>query len=669
MRHRKMNWAIKLFVLGLALIWCAPLCLAEEENPASQAAESSFSQKGEEASVSFETEGDFFLGYRWVSTEDSLKAAEYIYPQSSASFGLNLLSCPLPYRYHVNGEFVSKYDFYSDAGFAYKDLILFRDILVGVHHNLNHYSYQNVVPLYLDEGIDDNYYKNFTSNLMYLRLKAPDFPLHGFVNHRHVEQDGTIQQRFLLGYFDSLDIRSESRDIDWKSNAIKLGTNGHFGPLELEYAYDRSRFDPNGNNILYDDYPEFDVEGLPDPDRAADTYPHNVIPESESSGHSVKVHSSYTGGIVTAASVSTLSQENNYSGTESSTWKGAFDFSWIPDPVVSLFFKYRHKDVDMDNPSEVTLSGITFGNNYTYTVRPGISYNKDVFSLSSRYKALPNLSLFAKYEFSHLERKEVSEWVLLPERSNIHTVDLTAHARPLDRVKITAKYEYKNFDEPSYNTTPDYSNKLRLTTNYTPTPTLNLYLEYILAATSRDSLRYIINSEPDDMLLETGDRDGRFDQLLASFTTQLTPKTSLTFSWFYIHWKIEQDLFYGKWPGAEDDWYYEDNGVPYTDNSNTFSMSLHFVPWEDFTVTADLSYTISEGTTDYRDVVGDADFYLSEFSNLEASETAFSIALAKRFSADWEVGFRSYMNIYNDKEYDQLDGKVFVNTISLKRYF
>jgi hypothetical protein len=605
------------------------------------------------------------MGYRWVSTEDSLKAAEYIYPNSSATFGLNLLSRPLPYRYHVNGEFVSKYDFYSDAGFAYKDLILFRDILVGVHHNLNHYRYLNDVPMYLDEAVDDQYYKNFTNNLMSLRLKAPNFPLHGFINHRYVDQDGMIQQRFLLGYFDSLDINSRSRDIDWKSNAVRLGANSHFGPVAIEYAYDQARFDPGGNNILYDDYPPYNSTDPDIPSRAADTYPHNVFPESESSGHSVKVHSSYTGGIVTAASVSTLTQENNYSGTESNNWKGAFDFTWIPDPVVGFFFKYRHKDVDMDNPDEIALYGYP---DTIYSVRQGISYNKDVFSLSSRYKARSNITLFANYEFSHLERKELSEWALLPEQSNIHAIDLTARARPFDQVKVMAEYEYKNYDEPSYNSTPDYSNKLKLTTNYTPTPTHNLYLEYILLATSRDSLRYL-NSDPYE-LLETGERDGRSDQFLASFTTQLTPKASLTFSWFYLRWEIEQDLAYGKWaPFGTGDLPYIDTGVPNCDKSNTLSVSLYFIPREDISVTADLSYTLSKGTTNYKDVVGDADYSLSQFSNLEAAETAVSIALAKRFYTDWEVGFRSFMDIYDDKEYDFLDGKVFINSISLKRYF
>ena len=124
----------------------------------------------------------------------------------------------------------------------------------------------------------------------------------------------------------------------------------------------------------------------------------------------MKMHSSYTGGIVSAATFSNLSQENNYSRTESTTWKGTFDLSWIRDPVVSFFFKYRHKDVDMDTPDTVTLNGLSNGSVNNYMVRQGISYDKDVISLSSRYKPLQRLSLFARYEFSQLDRRDDAEW-------------------------------------------------------------------------------------------------------------------------------------------------------------------------------------------------------------------------------------------------------------------
>ena len=69
------------------------------------------------------------------------------------------------------------------------------------------------------------------------------------------------------------------------------------------------------------------------------------------------------------------------------------------------------------------------------------------------------------------------------------------------------------------------------------------------------------------------------------------------------------------------------------------------------------------------DVLGEADFLLSSYSNLEATETRFSLDLAKKLPRNWEIGLSAYLNIFNDKTTDFLDGNVFTSTLALKRYF
>ncbi len=665
-----MHCILSVFVLLLILCGGVSRSMgAEDQEPQSPAAEGNCPLIQEEPAADCHVKGNYFLGYRWVTQKDTLKAAEYIYPHSSVTFGLDLVACPLPYRYHVNSEFLSSYDFYTDAGFAYKDIVLFRDILVGAHHNLEHFNYHlndELPVIHTDNNAGDKYYTDFTSNLVTLRLKYPDFPLHAFFVNRSIEQEGRIQQRFLLGTITDPNKISESRDIDWDSNAMKLGANSHLGPLELEYAYDQAKFKPGSNNILYDSYP-LSSSGQP-----ADIYPHNVIAETESSAHTLKLHSSYTGGIVTAATLSNLYQKNNYSLTESTTWKGAFDLTWIPDPLVGVFFKYRHRNVTMDTPDVATLSGLS--NTLTIPVRDGVSYDKDVFSLSTRYRSLNFLSLLASYEFSHLERKDVAEWGILPGQTNIHTINFTTHVKPLDRVKVTGSYEVKMYDQPEYNSTPDSANKLRLTTTYTPTPWLNVYLEYLLAMTERNALHYI-NNDPSLSVLELGERDGRHDQFLASLTTELSAKLSMTTSWFYQRWDVKQDLTYNKWNAAGTagaSWPegpYLDFGVPYTDESNSFSLSFHYLPTEDITCFAGATYTVAKGDAGYTDVVGGAPFSLPSFSSLKTSETLFSLGITKKLSKEWEVGINSSLGIYNDKAYDLLDGYVVTTICNLKRYF
>lgn len=664
MRYTKIPCILRVCVPWLVLCWGVSQGLAAEDPEPAPAPMATVPLEQKEQPVSYGTKGKYFLGYRFVSSEESPKAAEYIYPHSSATFGMDVLSCPLPYRYHVNAEFLSSYDFYTDAGFAYKDLILFRDILVGVHHNHDHYSYQYAgepgAITYNDRNPADSYHTDFTSNLLSLRLKAPDFPTHAFVSHRHVEQDGRIQEQFLLGDRTVGSMVSESRDIDWKSNALKLGANSHAGPLEVEYAYDMAEFVPGRHNILYDSYP---ASGS----RPADTYPHGVVPETESSANSIKLHSSYTGGIVTAATLSNLSEKNNYSQTESSTWKGAFDCSWIPDPLVGVFFKYRHRNVTTDTPDTITLSGLS--NTLNYPVRQGLSYDKDVFSLSGRYKPVNMLSLFATYEFSYLDRNDVAEWVALPGQSSIHSTNLTAHLRPLAKIKVTASYDYKNYTDPSYNTSPDSSNQLRLSTTYTPLSWLTAYLEYLIALSQRDSLRYI-NVSP-SLLLETGERQGQRDQLLASLTTTLSPQVSVTASWFYQHWKVKQDLAYGKLAagGGGGDLPYIDTAVPYTDESNSLSLSLQWLPRADITMVAGISHTLIEGRTGYDDMVGGAPFSLDSFSAVKAEESIFSLEITRMLSKEWEIGLSSSVDIYNDRESGHLDGNAVSSSFRIKRYF
>lgn len=652
MRYRKLPGILP--VIAALLAFCAGVAQAM----------ATADQEQEEAALYYRKPGDFFLGYRWPSETDALQAAEYVDLHSSLTFGIDLLSCPLPYRYHLNTEFISKDNFYADAGFAYKDLVLFRDILVGMHHNLNHLDYQHAGEppelTYSDRAPGDLYYTNLASNLMSLRFKMPDFPFHTFINDRYVAQDGRIQQRFLLGNFSQLDKTTSARDIDWKSNDVTLGANSHLGPVELEYAYDQAKFQPGANNILHDAYPDATA-------RPGDIYPHSVVPETESSANSVKMHSSYTGGLVTAATLSNLYQKNNYSQTESTTWKGAFDCSWIIKPTVGLFFKYRHRNVDMDAPDTVTLAGLD--NTLHYPVREAVSHSNDSFSLTSRYRLWPGLSLLGTYEFSYLERKNVAEWPVLPGQSKIHTLNFTADGAPIDKVKVKASYEYKKYEDPSYNNTPDHTNQLKLTTTYTPSPGLYLYLYYQLAVTARDALHYLNNSPL--VLLEFGERDGRSDQILASVTKALSPLSSLTASWFYQRFDVTQSLAFGRRliDGSGSDLPFIDPEVPNSDESNSFSLALQTTPLPGLNLTFDVTHTIFKGNTGFEDIVGNAPFALASFSTLKANETAFSVNISKKLRHNLEFGLRSYLGLYDDQVDGVLDGKELTTIATVKRYF
>jgi hypothetical protein len=512
--------------------------------------------------------------------------------------------------------------------------VLFRDILVGAYHNSVHYDYRDTD--HTDNNPGDIYGKEFTSNLASLRIKAPDYPLHGFLNHRLIERDGKFQQRFSLGTRSDIDKVAETRDLDWQSRALTLGTNSHLGPVEIEYAYDRALFKPGHDNILYDTFFDFNI------------YPHNVVPETHSSAHSIKLHSSYTGGIVTAATLSNLHQKNDYSQTKSATWKGGFDFSWIPDPITALFFTYRHKNVDMETPG---------------TVRQGISYDKDTFSLAARHKPSTFLTLYSTYTFSHLARKDLDEWFLLSGQNNIHSIDFKADIKPTSKVTVKASYEYTHCSTPAYNITPDNSNKFRLRTTYVPSDWASIFVEYILSATERTSLLYHDSST--SVVLDTGDRDGLQNQFIASLTTQIKSKISLTTSWYYQRFEVEHDLAYGLWSSGP----YRDYDVLYVNESNSLSLAVYYAMREDISLGGSIAYTVSEGSTGYNAAVSGTTLPLSPYSGLKADETNFTFEITKKFAKNWEVRAKTYTSIYDDKAYDLLDGNVSTVTFNVKRYF
>ncbi|HER63310.1 MAG TPA: hypothetical protein ENO11_04970 [Desulfobacteraceae bacterium] len=650
----------------------ADLALAEKDEsaPAEITGNGDMSTGTDEALPYYQGEGSFYLGFRAVNFDASSRSAEYEDGRSSVAMGIDGLACPLPHRYHMHLEYFGEHNNYADFGYAYKDFLLFRNILVGVHHNLNHYDYlypgDPPAVVLEDRSPGDENYIDFFKNEFLFRAKAPDFPLHAFAKHRYVEREGILEERFLTGSIGNLIKTSESRDINWESKDLTLGMNSHLGPVEVEYAHNKSIFDPGAGSVLYDYFSSSTVFGRP-----GDTYPHNVIPETESSGNTLRFHSSYTGQVVASATLSNAENTNNYSGAESDAWKAAMDLRWIPDPVISLFFKYRHREQDKENPEQVTLVGDV--NRITYPVRKPVSTRKDLFSLSARYRPLNRVTLVGNYEFENRERSDVDEWIVLPEDSDVHRVRLTAHARPLNTLKLKAVYDYHAYENPSYNTEPDHANKIRLNATYTPAGWITALFDYSLSLTQREDLHYLQSNQllsPDE-----GERDGRTDRFLGNLSFVLSPEVSLTASWAYNRLKIEQDLAYALRNTTESgrDSPYYDRGVPYTDESNTFALSLYYLLRKDLTLTADLSYTIAEGEYLPGDVLAGNSSSLGSFSTMETTETIVTVGLARKLMEDWEVGVSFSADIFKDKfsdgTGDHRDGDLYITTFTVKRYF
>jgi hypothetical protein len=253
---------------------------------------------------------------------------------------------------------------------------------------------------------------------------------------------------------------------------------------------------------------------------------------------------------------------------------------------------------------------------------------------------------------------------MLPETTDIHTLNLTAQGRPFDSLKLKGIYEYKSYTDPAYNTEPDSSNQLRLSSTYTPLPWLTAFLDYVLTDTQRSDLRYI-NTLP-RLLFEGGERDGRSDRLTASLSAAVSPKVSVTGSWTYSRWDVEQDLAFNMWAGGGMP--YIGYNSPYSDEANSYSLALQYLPREDITINAEAIFTVSSGHYAPEIAVGSW-LPLDEYSCMDAQEAMLTLEVAKKMANDWEVGIKLFSDTYDDNSRIVNDGELFVTTLILKRYF
>jgi len=481
--------------------------------------------------------------------------------------------------------------------------------------------------------------------------------LHAYLKQRHIEKDGSVQQRSLIGYYGNITKLSQTRNRDWQSDEWILGTNSHLGLVEVDYAYGYTRFDPGGNNILYDAYPASLA-------RLADTYPHDVVPMIESWANTLKVHSSYTGRIVASASLSNLQRENAYSDSQSNTWRGAADFKWMPYTALGLFMKYRHSTLDAENPGTVTLKGFT--QSYSYPIRRSISSQKDALSLTANYRPLKKITLVSTYEFEHMARKDSSEWSILPSYTDSNALRLAAYIRPLKNLNFKFALLHKKFNDPAYNIEPDYLDQLQFATTYLPTEKITALVDYSLFSNKRDHLRYFTSTLA---VVDGGEREDKNDRILGSLSFLVTPQIILSTSLAYQRNRVEQTLGYGRFVGAAVDLPFLDSGVNYTDEARYYGVGVQYIPRDDITVSADISRTDTKGEFLPGLATALSPVSLASFSSIRVAEIQFSVEVIKKFRADWEVDLQFTSNAYNDKIDNALDGDYYSSIISLRRRF
>jgi predicted porin len=595
-------------------------------------------------------------GYRYVHLNGSSEAAEYEYLHNSPVLGGELRTVSINHRLHIDLDIRNKKDYYGDISYAYKDLVLFRAVNSTLFHNLENirlFEFSPPPALVDNKDPHDKYGLRVGISNLLLRFKMPDFPAHLYFEGNFVDKDGAAEQMFYHQFLDrTKNTRtSERRDIDLLTSVYTVGANSHLGPIEADLSHSEKRFDVSGDRILID---RFDATAGT-PSRTAGDYYHNLIPELKSSTNTLKLHTSYTGGLTGSATLSKTDKENRDSGANADYLFVAGDISWMPMTGLTFFVKYRHQERDLDNPDTVTVRNLSDHTTYVYSVIDSISAISDAVSGTVRYRPFKGVMLKADYTYEDIRRNDVEDWFTIPESTQRQKLSLSADVRITSGLKLRAKYTHKDINNPATNIEPDHSDEGLLTLSWMPLPGLNTYISYAIKEEKRNTVDFV--NYVTDEVETANNRKVHDDRIIGTVSYVLLRNLSLTASYAYIHNRVRQDIRL-----SPDDPALWIGQVPYKTSDHNYSFDVHYSPKSFISLDAGISYTLSHGT-----------FYnsLASFSELKTREITYSASGEYQFKGGFSAGLQyrySTLKDLLDNPYNGIDdGRVSIALLTLSK--
>jgi predicted porin len=609
-------------------------------------------------------------GYRITDLSGSERAEEYEYLKDSFLFGGELRLFSPPHRLHFDVDLKNSKDYLGDITYSYGEKAVLRVIINSLYHNLDTISLVDLDISTPSPGIDvrdagEKYgYRTGFSDI-FLRVKPVDFPLHFYVDGFLLKKSGSKQQRHMLGagYFNNIVRASQKRDVDWETREVKFGANSHLGPIEIDIYHTEKRFDAGSDSVLFDDFSSAGF-GPPGTLRVGGIFPHNLIPETESSTNALRLHTTYTGRLVATATFLRTDKENRDGGSEADYFIGAGEVIWVPRSNVSLFIKYRHKDSDINNPETVSIADVCDPSNnrfnsYSCDIKPSVSSTTDTISGTVRYRPLSRLTLRANYSYKDIRRDNAEEWDI-PHSTQKNTALLSVNAKVAKGLRLKAKYTHREINNPAHNIEPDSSDEGDFSVSWIPVRRVHTLLSYSIKDEERDDLHFADTEEAEN-------RDVRRDRFLGSITFLVLDDLSVTASYAYLRNKIEQDIEYHDTAGDP----HIDPDVPYRDKTDSYSLDVSYIPKDHLTINAGITHTNSSGLFTPNDVSLLEPVPVASFSSVKIKETIYSLSGEYEFKGGFTSGIQYRFTDFNDEidsPYDDVeDGKAHVILLTLSK--
>lgn len=469
--------------------------------PASVCADSKDSQQEKNSGI---FEGKLSLGYRAIAYDRLGRATEYRTQEAGANGLLEVKG------WQENNGFSLLADYTDDNDY---DVALDANLLSGhlrfwaetekLQHNLDHYvlppaAYVDPavspahpganlsVPWFdaVDRNPGEEYRLTVTRNRVALKAKA-NYPAHVTLEAWQLHREGEKGLRYLEksdnsgGNCGQCHVNSRTQKIDQVTNEIKGGVDAHLGYVDVifEQLYREFKDDAGAPNDTFGDLSGGTL-------RSAGNYTHDAAAESTLLLSTLRLHSSLSGGLTGAGSVS-YGQRENESGysdlrgvrAESDFIKTAADVGWILSPSWALNFQYRW--LDLDNSNSSTLFDNSLGPaGQNIQVREVMDQRRAQYRGFLTHRPCRQTTVKWTYVHEDVERNRTTDdpanpWLWkLPgtEHSDKYRMELLL--RPLGNKKLTldAWYEYQSSDEAAYGSSAKKGQEGFLALSFVPSP-------------------------------------------------------------------------------------------------------------------------------------------------------------------------------------------------------
>jgi hypothetical protein len=226
--------------------------------------------------------------------------------------------------------------------------------------------------------------------------------------------------------------------------------------------------------------------------------------------------------------------------------------------------------------------------------------------------------------------------------------------RIMNKLSLRADYSATQVTDPAYANDPDQINSGTAAVTWTPA-------QRVIALVSYGGLR----EKRSDLSAQLGGGSMKVDrdQAFGSLTFLVGNRSSVTASYLYFRNKQSQTLTFTDGTGA----FILEDGVPYGDKAQVFSLSASVAPTEGVMLTADASKCYTQGNFRLNGTVPNT-AGIDVLSDMKVVEDIYGASVAVQHSKYLSSELRFQQRHYDDQIDNTQDGKVstVMATVSMK---